>query len=506
MNHDVKLFMDVPTSLDAIKYDYHSQEFSFENDCNLDKIDVKEYLHALINVYGDGLLIEERINVLLRGYLRESVKYNRFKDKLEDEVKSYIEKNKASILRKKEDLEHRITSESKLTETEKQTILNQEQITIPPRPTFTKCEPISPQPFSDNKIFDKSLLSEPSKPEYKKPGLFNKNKINEENERIKAEYEHRLSVYRKTLDDFLRYQEEKKSYEESVIQYKQAKRVYDEEFSKYENELSQYLELKKQIQETFKSYEQKKKQAVLDKYQTEMDDFDIRIENCDKNGFQDYLAASKDYKEFRLKNAFYKEEISEASKALFEAYDLKEALLALNVIYSKYRGLAALATFYDYYESGRVTELTGPYGAYNLYESELRSNLILEKLDTIIDSLDSIKNNQYSLYTIMNQVNDNITNLDKTLNTISLKITDISTDINNIGDLIKQNEEQRKQDHNSMLSALEEYYNNKEATKTQITGNKNRASVILRGALGGALAGPVGAIIGAMSAIDKNLQ
>ena len=60
--------------------------------------------------------------------------------------------------------------------------------------------------------------------------------------------------------------------------------------------------------------------------------------------------------------------------------------------------MVAIATINEYLMSGRCFELEGPNGAYNLYEMELRQNIIIGQLSTIINSLEQIRNNQFSLY------------------------------------------------------------------------------------------------------------
>lgn len=73
----------------------------------------------------------------------------------------------------------------------------------------------------------------------------------------------------------------------------------------------------------------------------------------------------------------------------------------VGVIYGKYRyDFAAVASFLDYFQSGRCSTLgenRGGDGAYNLYESELRQNVIINKLDQVLSKLDQIRDNQYSL-------------------------------------------------------------------------------------------------------------
>lgn len=51
--------------------------------------------------------------------------------------------------------------------------------------------------------------------------------------------------------------------------------------------------------------------------------------------------------------------------------------------------------------------------AYNKYDLELRLNTIIVKLDTIIRSLEQIKNNQFALYTAIKDTNKKIDNLTK---------------------------------------------------------------------------------------------
>ena len=69
-----------------------------------------------------------------------------------------------------------------------------------------------------------------------------------------------------------------------------------------------------------------------------------------------------------------------------------------NVIYGKYRNFVAVATLYEYIDSGRCSELEGANGAYNLFESEIRADRIIASLNTVVNNLEDIKNNQYTLY------------------------------------------------------------------------------------------------------------
>ena len=71
-------------------------------------------------------------------------------------------------------------------------------------------------------------------------------------------------------------------------------------------------------------------------------------------------------------------------KPLKETKENLERVYAKNIIYPKYRNLPALTSIYEYYVTGRCEELSGPYGAYNLYEDEVRKDKIISQLNTVI--------------------------------------------------------------------------------------------------------------------------
>lgn len=83
--------------------------------------------------------------------------------------------------------------------------------------------------------------------------------------------------------------------------------------------------------------------------------------------------------------------IKETRESLAELYDL-------NIVYPKYRKLSAIAMFIEYLSSGRCSELEGAYGAYNVFEEEVKSRIIIAKLDEIGSRLDSIRENQRFMY------------------------------------------------------------------------------------------------------------
>ena len=79
-----------------------------------------------------------------------------------------------------------------------------------------------------------------------------------------------------------------------------------------------------------------------------------------------------------------------------------------NVVFAKYRNMVAITTINEYLESGRCYELEGPNGAYNLYEMELRQNIVIGQLSNIIDNLEQIRSNQFSLYEELRKSNQKV--------------------------------------------------------------------------------------------------
>lgn len=86
-------------------------------------------------------------------------------------------------------------------------------------------------------------------------------------------------------------------------------------------------------------------------------------------------------------------------------------LYALGIIYPKYQALVPVVMFCEYIESGRCSQLEGHEGAYNIYESELRQNVIITKLNDVINQLEQIKDNQWMLYTAIERGNQKVDQL-----------------------------------------------------------------------------------------------
>ena len=77
--------------------------------------------------------------------------------------------------------------------------------------------------------------------------------------------------------------------------------------------------------------------------------------------------------------------------------------------------------------------LEGPDGAYNLFESELRQDIIICQLDAALVALDKIQKNQYYLYEQLERANRSLDLINEQLllnNAIGLAQLDVLNSIN----------------------------------------------------------------------------
>ena len=177
-------------------------------------------------------------------------------------------------------------------------------------------------------------------------------------------------------------------------------KALDDEFAKkteqYEQSFQRYIESARKEEE---------------RYNAEMALYKEKSANYKRRYDEEYNISESNYKQAsQLVAAF--------EQPLLESKSLLDRLYSLDYIFPKYRNMIAMCTIFEYYMTGRVSELEGPNGAYNLYESELRQNLIINKLDTIITQLEQVKENQFILYQEVQKTN-------KILNGISKDIKEI---------------------------------------------------------------------------------
>lgn len=120
-----------------------------------------------------------------------------------------------------------------------------------------------------------------------------------------------------------------------------------------------------------------------------------------------------------------KTELSQALQTLKKTEDVLSQYYMWDAVYPKYRGLIPIAMFCEYFASGRCSELTGPNGAYNIYENEIRLDLILVKLDDIINRLDQIQENQYMLASLIQDCNKEVQGLSRVVSSQTASLSRI---------------------------------------------------------------------------------
>ncbi len=141
--------------------------------------------------------------------------------------------------------------------------------------------------------------------------------------------------------------------------------------------------------------------AAKKSYNWSMNAWDGAIE-----GDKEYVEKAKAEDAERVKNEIevVKPQLNvmlvETQKTLTECIMALNKLYSSDVIYQKYRNLPAIAQIYEYFMAERCNTLGD---AYNTYETEIRLNSIIDKMDIIIEQLEEIKTVQYMTYSAIMQ-------------------------------------------------------------------------------------------------------
>ncbi len=264
---------------------------------------------------------------------------------------------------------------------------------------------LAPQEVTYRTIVD--VPAAPIPPTLKTPGIFNKKKILAENEELTKKYQQALEKYHiacKTIEINKQENERReKEYKSALVKY--------EESCKAENDRV-IAETKKLKDKARKSLDSKIKR--LEDKIAELNESSGVIENE-----ADTVCVTENQ---NAAGIFLSKELVDAKNGLKNAAKVLNKLYSYNIVHPKYRNQVAIATFYEYLDVGRCTSLVGTDGAYNIYENECRSNLIIAQLNTVIEKLDEIKKNQYLIYKELTEINANLRSLnrsaDKVINQI----------------------------------------------------------------------------------------
>lgn len=102
----------------------------------------------------------------------------------------------------------------------------------------------------------------------------------------------------------------------------------------------------------------------------------------------------KDLANQEARITYLQKAVNQCSQNLYTTRNLLERYYNMGYLYPKYRSVVPVCAFCEYLEAGRCNSLTGPDGAYNIYENEVLMKRIIEKLDDVIARLDDINYNQ----------------------------------------------------------------------------------------------------------------
>ena len=128
--------------------------------------------------------------------------------------------------------------------------------------------------------------------------------------------------------------------------------------------------------------------------------------------------ADNDWAVSVVEESVLSEKQEEISTALQEAKKNLLDIYSKNILPAKYRSLNAVATLYEYLETGRCNTIEGHGGIYDTYETDLQRGMIIETLTDIRNSMYRIEANQQLLYRELQQAN-------RTLSSINSSLTEI---------------------------------------------------------------------------------
>ena len=218
----------------------------------------------------------------------------------------------------------------------------------------------------------------PKKPAMKKPGLFNKKKVEAENEALLERYESQVSEYQRAKEEHV------------------AAR-------------NRYVRDRRAAIERGRSAHAEREHERLATVLPEIASTEKRIKALESNDATD--ASLPELEPYARAVGFLDEECRRTEELLKATVEARVRLENTGVVYGKYLNLPALTTMHEYLITGRCSGLTGPDGAYNLFESELRQNTIIAQLKDVNERLDQIERTQYGLYNEVKRTNSLLADL-----------------------------------------------------------------------------------------------
>ena len=343
---------------------------------------LRKYLYNLIQVETDIYSLTQRLPFLY--FVRKE--YNR---------------SKKQIMSTKEEQEQIVIGRRRLNEAEEHLRLLQNDPSAEEQKYNLKVSKLE-------KIHYPTEPIKPSEPILEKPGLFNKKMVIAENER-------RVSIYKQELID-------------------------------WEEKVQQYKEETERLQQLDRTQREHARALAKQEIMQDIEAAEIAVKNAEANlkKAEGKLAQKEQINTSLVNDDIWYDEIRTAEETLRKCVETQVKLEKCNIVFPKYRNLVAYSSFYEYLESGRCDALQGPTGAYNMYETEIRQNLVISQLSNIVDSLEEIKNNQYMVYSQLQEVNSNLGRLNRSMDSLLSEVKTISATANDIRSYAKEIAENTK--------------------------------------------------------------
>lgn len=149
-------------------------------------------------------------------------------------------------------------------------------------------------------------------------------------------------------------------------------------------------------------------------YKAEYDKWRIK----QKKEYDDYAAKRKvEIKQkqdlINTEKEIAKVQLSKVDATLSELYSFR--LNDILCIHPNYHGLNAISILFGYFDTGRVSTLTGFEGAYNLYEQELRAGIIIDNLQNINNAINTLNATMYYVEQAVKQCRTELVQLNKNM-------------------------------------------------------------------------------------------
>lgn len=119
---------------------------------------------------------------------------------------------------------------------------------------------------------------------------------------------------------------------------------------------------------------------------------------------------------------------NQMQRVISERNNTQEALNTMyniGLIHPKYRHMVAVASFFDYFDTGICFSFTGPGGAYAVYEEDLKFQRIVTKLDIIISKLDELIQSQRKLAELMRDANNTLHRIEQSNNRMMQSLSEM---------------------------------------------------------------------------------